>query len=267
MNKQLAQVHILPTDKIEDDSIILVNKLVQNNFKLNNKLGWAHKSKFQPEDTWWKQSGAIITEEVKEGKVIAQYFYFTSNEEIKEGDWKLHPKSKIVDKATNSDFCWIPRNKLGIHGWLKIVATTNPELWYKELPDVSFRAHPNTFNKVRNVAKIPQSFIETYIKAYNEGKPIKQVWLENEGCDICDNTGYYDEGDACESKCSRCRGVENAYVRLKLTDGEVIIVPNEEKLYARTEFWEGIRECFNKTKKGELNFVNLSRWFNKNYPE
>jgi len=53
-------------------------------------------------------------------KFIPQYLYFTTNEEIKDGDWGYHPIVKEVKKMSKHD----PY----ICNYTKIIATTDPKL-------------------------------------------------------------------------------------------------------------------------------------------
>ena len=220
--KQLNQVHLIPTDK-----------------KPYSLESWG-KWMFDTTDGEYSD---------REPKCIGQHLYFTSNEEIKEGDWcidnyrnkLLQANSTILDQLNNGGF---ERDKGIERMFAKIIATTNPELWYKELPDISFRAHPNTFNKVRDVAQIPLSFIDAYIKAYNEGKPIAKVSLKTKTL------------------------VYKSFPDVEIVDltnnGEVIVATTEEKLYTREEV---IQILIASSFKRNLNGLTAYEWFQRNYPE
>lgn len=97
---------------------------------------------------------------------IPQHIYFTTDEEIKEGDWMWD----------SNGIQGITKSTLNLHKgvWKKIVATTNTELWYPETPHSS-----SPYDEPRQIiAGIPNDFIELYVKRWNEGNPIKEVWLE-----------------------------------------------------------------------------------------
>jgi hypothetical protein len=185
---------------------------------------------------------------------IAQEIYITSDEEIKEGDkvlasdntvWEFRTKPSPIPYWTNPTTC------------KKIVATTNPKLW-DERPFGSI----NT-SKRGEIAKISSDFIEAYIKAYNEGDPIKEVILELQidRCALCgDNPAYL----SCPNvNCS----VFAKTTRLKLrSDGSVIIHPIKEKKYTRDEVIEIINQ-FDEYIGGYKSLYNVKRWFDKNYPQ
>lgn len=62
---------------------------------------------------------------------IKQHVYILSNEEIKEGDWFLYNNEYIKFEGWDSiDSMWIEAVKKG----KKIIATTNPELYYITIP-------------------------------------------------------------------------------------------------------------------------------------
>jgi hypothetical protein len=91
---------------------------------------------------------------------IRQYLYITSDDEIKEGDWYYSPETKQVYNQSNHETS-LPCKK--------IVATTDIQI------TSDFSTPGQTF-----VPSIPESFIQAYMKAYNEGKPITEVDLEIE---------------------------------------------------------------------------------------
>jgi len=82
--------------------------------------------------------------------LINQHLYITSDEEIKEGDWYYNNHYNSVALCTSI-------HALNRNNQFKIIATTDTSL---ELPQLS------------------QSFIKTYIEAYNNGKVIDKVMVE-----------------------------------------------------------------------------------------
>ncbi len=101
--------------------------------------------------------------------IIPQHLYILSNDEIKEGDWMYNKMDTSIMKYIKVG---IENENPNTYGYQKIIATTdkslkgyNPGLgnlvdWYDEFPSIL------------------ESFIKTYIKAYNEGNPITEVQLE-----------------------------------------------------------------------------------------
>ena len=113
---------------------------------------------------------------------------------------------------------------------------------------------------MNKVAKIDSTFIEQYIKAYNEGKPIEEVMLQ-----------YYWEPFS---------GIENLPPKLKLkADGTVIIHPVKDKMYSLQEISNLLEEgayqdymiylidndkCMDRQSE---NYLSFKEWFDKNYPQ
>lgn len=94
------------------------------------------------------------------GTYMPQHLYIISDEEIKEGDYYiLRPESKIKQSWNT-----LPINP---REWVKIEASTD-----KQLSEDYKRYEPH------HLPQIDESFIQEYIKAYNEGKPITEVDLE-----------------------------------------------------------------------------------------
>ena len=97
----------------------------------------------------------------------SQHLYLTSDEEIKEGDWVIE-NSNIIVKVVSlfEDNCLVKNNtayNTNLKLCKKIVATTD-----------------NSINVNYPIAEIPESFIQAYIKAYNEGNTITEVTVEYE---------------------------------------------------------------------------------------
>ncbi|MGV8961837.1 MAG: hypothetical protein ACOH2V_00380 [Candidatus Saccharimonadaceae bacterium] len=141
-------------------------------------------------------------------EAILQHLYIISNEEIKKDDWFIHPDSDLSTTST---------------GGYEILQCTKRDanfIWYEKLtvPGVStiaqpFRVHVNfkpkkiiatTDTSLRVISlthfgallQPSSSFIEAYIKAYNEGNPITEVMVEYEGY-ICKNGHYMDYQTTC----------------------------------------------------------------------
>lgn len=97
--------------------------------------------------------------------VKKQHLYIISDEEIKEGDWVTDDIIKpfqltrshieLLEGTEEKDTC------------KKVIATTDKSIVY---PVNSFPWMP----------EVPESFIQAYVKAYNEGNPIIEVELEIE---------------------------------------------------------------------------------------
>ena len=94
-----------------------------------------------------------------------EHLYLTSDEEIKEGDWYLNTIDNSIKQS--SDWIYVSTCK-------KIVATTNPELW----GGIETVGKRSLLIKRWGIPKIDSTFIEDYVKAYNEGILIKEVIVE-----------------------------------------------------------------------------------------
>lgn len=114
---------------------------------------------------------------IKEAKynlsnIKVQHLYIISDDEIKEGDWWYNASTGLIWKVTADNVkCYNQPSNMDRTGLNKIVATTDKSLGYTDhriSPVPNFCDYP----------QLPESFIQAYIKAYNEGKPITEVDLE-----------------------------------------------------------------------------------------
>ena len=128
-NRERAKVHMLPTEQ----SLMC---------KTNGKLY------FYPQENWFTRST----------DTDPQHLYFTTDEEIKEGDWMMNLNGDTIYQhfGNGGDF----------EQWNKIIATTDPEL---ELPQPS----------------------QAFIKAYCEQGGIDEVdveYVEMITCKLCNKS-------------------------------------------------------------------------------
>lgn len=110
------------------------------------------------------------------------HLYILSDEEIKEGDWYIDDSNSVRQSITSDKDYWIRRKD-----YKKVIASTDKSLGQKAFPDL----HPSKSNSFILLPQIPESFIQEYVKAYNEGKPITEVDLE-----MYPSKEYVDEQDA-----------------------------------------------------------------------
>lgn len=213
----------------------------------------------------------------KSNILTPQYLYFTIDEEIKGGDWILgietSPFSGQIVKASK-DY-----HQRKDH-WRKIVATTNPELWsepnncdgcqtglplvngiHKDHQLMGIGCTANRYKK--GVPPIDNPFIEAYIKAYNDGKPITEVMLETmfDKSKLCDC--YYTK--FCQStmlpKGVYCRDTEYPETLKLKSNGSVIVHPVKERMYTHEEFRAAVRQAWIYSN-GMQKFED---WFDKKY--
>lgn len=123
---------------------------------------------------WLTKSGKLLSSmypatNKKYGK--NQHLYVVSDEQIKAGDWRIHPEGMYMvgdipqnvgfkPRLTTSDeIPDMPEEIFNIHGWKKIIASSDKSLGLHWIDDL---------------------FIDYYLKAYNMGKPITSIELEME---------------------------------------------------------------------------------------
>jgi len=102
-----------------------------------------------------------------------QHLYITSNDEIKEGDWCLFFWDGGQLGSDKPQQYQPSKGHVLNDGLKKIVATTDTSLKVTDLISDKYAVY---------VPQLPESFIQAYIKAYNEDKPITEVDLEMD-CD------------------------------------------------------------------------------------
>lgn len=176
-----VQIHILPTDK---DAAFFTNKKFPEIFQVGDNT-------------------------VDNPKWQGQHLYFTSNEEIKDHEPSINIEHNTLIIRTERGY-----GRLNLR---KIVATTNPELWYSsertergKFENLSREEGIHKANfKPTSISRIPLDFIKKYVE--QEGN-IKEVELEYGNIT---NTRNHTEKYQVE------------FLKLR-SDGTVIIHPNED---------------------------------------
>lgn len=113
-----------------------------------------------------------------------QHLYIISDEKIKEGDWYIQNtgydiRIRQCKKVQNYNIIPKDENTPTIstkNDSKKIVATTDKSLYTRKVYKESEGGREGKLL----LPQLPESFIQAYIKAYNEGKPITEVDLEVE---------------------------------------------------------------------------------------
>ncbi len=139
-----------------------------------------------------------------------QHLYIISDEEIKEPCWAINKNQDTlfyiehnIDSRTNDD-------------WKKVIASTDKSLYIKKTYDDA----SNDFDYKVLLPELNESFIQAYIKSYNEGNSIIEVDLEYEY-----NKLY--------------PMVENNNIKLKTRKDNTVIC-HTSKSFINNESWENI---------------------------
>lgn len=184
-----------------------------------------------------------------------QHLYFTSDEEIKEGDWCTDGigicqieyikvgSYKIKDLNEIKPIAWLK-------GLLKIIATTNPELWFKKA-DISCTFGSNIVEGeiiVPYLPKIGLDFVEVYVR---EQAKITEVTLE-----------YEEYPNSNHNKLKEFSRSNPEYLlKPKLRyNGEVIIHQVKEKTYTKKELLAELKAY----ESANLNYPKLIKYVNAN---
>jgi hypothetical protein len=98
-----------------------------------------------------------------------QHLYFSSDDDIKEGDWTICGYNLYKWTKEDVEDCLYNPRATNNKGCQKIIATT----------DKSIEVYnDNGIFAMKGLPKIPESFIQDYIKSHNEGSPIAEVDVE-----------------------------------------------------------------------------------------
>lgn len=163
------------------------------------------------------------------------HLYIISDDEIKEGDWYINtaqlPNKVLQHSKEGVEFA--KRHNMILS---KIVATTDKSL---------FKDKENIGGYKQTIPQIPESFIQAYIKAYNEGKPITEVDLEME---IIETTGLN----------LHRNGYNINQFKIKTRPDNTVIV-RESKMYSRDEVIRLLEKSQNATGN-----ISWSDWLDKN---
>lgn len=148
-------------------------------------------------DHYFFRGGTCIRRDMFTGQFY--HLYFVSNDTIKKGDWLINKNGdtlyQLKEDVTPDVYKFFD----------KVVATTNPKLYPKNLADI-----------VNNpIGRIGDDFVNAYIVKFNKREPIEEVML-----DYVNNSPH---------------------LRPK---GTVVISPVKERLYTREQFKYAVRQAW-----------------------
>jgi len=170
-----------------------------------------------------------------------QHLYIISDDEIKEGDWYMNKFGRLSIKVIGDK---------SNEGDKKIVATTDNSITIKnDITNPNFDEYPYS-----PLPQLPESFIQAFVKAYNEGKPITEVDLEIE------------ELSTMEEMLQNEKYVPNNTFTSKIkTRPDNTVIVHQSKIYSREEVIKLCAKAWDESyavnvrKKDMLTSDNLTR--------
>ncbi len=239
-----AQVRMIRTDSAKVGTILLVGD------------GWGHPSHLVINENSKFDEDVQKLGGLSESRYEPHHLYFTRKEDIHPGEWYLYRLKEwelmqCVDEAeakrcnSNTQIGWSSQ---------KIVATTNPELWYTK--QEAFGTPLKTTKD--SIPKIGLDFVKAYVR--EQGK-IKEVMLEY--VYICPNGHIMGVSRSCSyPHCGRYAD-KQFYVR---SNGTVIIHPIKDRMIPYSSVMEFLDFAIVPDGNPILIKDKLEAWYDKNYP-
>lgn len=181
-----------------------------------------------------KEGDGFIISHPKLGK--NQHLYIISDEETKEGDWIIG-----IDPISKGILCQVKKDEKIGNCYKKVIASTDKSLKLKciscngtgekneshESNSPYDKPCSSCYSGYNTISQIPESFIQAYIKSYNEGNPITEVDLEYESY----NEEYKDKFGTDYSDWTPKK------YKLKTREDNTVII-HQSKIYTRDEVIE-----------------------------
>lgn len=159
--KKTFKVVMLPTEKASHIHFVTPKDNIGDNYeKVNGKL------------VPLKTNKLLYTDNTTEYGFPPQHLYIISDDEIKEGDW-VYDSSSLPQDAPIKRIRIIDDTHYTLYG----DTSRNLKCHYKKIVATTDSLHVFRYDYL---PQLPASFIQAYIKAYNEGNPITEVDLEIE---------------------------------------------------------------------------------------
>ena len=180
-----------------------------------------------------------------------QHIYITSDEKIEEDDWYIDDCDKIRRSVTSDEEYWSVRED-----YKKIIVTTNKFITIDGYDSSDEDAIVKCY-----LPQPSQEFIETYVKAYNEGNPITEVIVEYEIiCGRC-----YSNTNECWSakECSRNTDFPDI-VRLKVNSDNTINIKPIKDNWNREEVKQLCKLAFKYHCDNSRTTSLPDKWFEEN---
>lgn len=244
-----CRVHALPTEKAKLNKGQLV-------VPFGGSIFGTYVESY--ENSIFIKFGSGKIEEYEDDPKPHHLYITTTDEEIKEGDFVVNTKTNslaFVDCKANAE---LANKEKGLR--FRIVASTNSELWYKEVTrQFGPRANIHT-EQIPLVAKIADDFVQAFVR---ENGNIQELNLEY-------------EPDRPEGSTHYAMGSFNWQLKLR-SNGTCIIHPIKQQTFTAEEVMNLITGyCVNSTQDAEAtecDFPNLfndmkrnvTNWFNTYY--
>lgn len=187
--------------------------------------------------TLWNNDELMLSEDsyrFNSKECIYQHLYIISDDKIKEGDWYINLETNQSCNTLKYDFHKVVTERFPSI-YKKIVATTDESIGYTDhriSPVPNFCDYP----------QLPESFIQAFIKAYNEGKPITEVDLEiQKAC--CKN------GHILINCLNTCKDV---IFTIKTRPDNTVII-HQSKMYSKKEVEKLCEKAFRAGREAQNN--------------
>lgn len=176
-----------------------------------------------------------------------QHIYITDDSEIKDLD-AIDKSIPLLFISSNDMIKVVTYSNQRVKtpgSYFKVIATTNPELWYKNTS-----ADSNKYNGAgTGIAELSQDFIQAYIREYNAGKPITKVDVEME-IDIHKQSKL----DMMASRAGESFSKPTQFKPKLRPDGTIITYPIVEQTFTK----EDMQKAFH---------AGATQWADDNIPE
>ena len=236
-NRKRAKVYRLPTE--DKAGIIMFN----SELYLNNGY-------IEDDDQYLLGDTTSNSHQEPKSAFEFQHLYFTTDEEIKDGDWFYNTfgdnQPLIQQRKGNWKTCYNHH---------KIIATTDPKLTYlsKNKAIVTFEGKDTELDVQKRLPQPPQSFIEEYCKAGGIDEVLVEV-----------GNGYLAKGDSLL--------INGISYKPKLNpDNTIIIHPVEKKMIPVSEvksiiikFYQGLKGLTEEKDRMHLTYDDLDKWIEEN---
>ena len=185
---------------------------------------------------------------------VYQHLYFLSDEEIKQGDWMFH---NLDEKPTQ----WNGEEiNPSVYGYKKIIATTDKSLMIAGKCSCMKPEAGGCYQCNKNLPQPPQEFIKHYVKEYNKGNVITEVWVEYE-VDWNSKLTNMEVGFIENNMYTEQEIRDSWYTKLKINSDNTITIQKLKQQFSREEVINLLRLAFD---AGKHEAVKMNEWIDEN---